>query len=68
MTVEGGPPLISGLRVLAGELHYHDNRYPLAPGTAENVDEEARHAGRRVIGGERVRRRAYQPKPRRHLG
>ncbi|HYH33842.1 MAG TPA: malto-oligosyltrehalose synthase [Nocardioides sp.] len=31
---------IGNLRVLAGELHYHDQRFPLAPGTA---DEGAEH-------------------------
>jgi malto-oligosyltrehalose trehalohydrolase len=31
---------IANLRVLAGELHYHDQRFPLAPGTAERGAEE----------------------------
>lgn len=39
-TAEGRPSLIAGLEVMAGELHYRDNRYPLAPGTAENVEED----------------------------
>jgi malto-oligosyltrehalose synthase/malto-oligosyltrehalose trehalohydrolase len=37
---EGGRPRIANLRVLAGELHYHDQRFPLAPGTAEDPDED----------------------------
>ncbi|GAA1932248.1 malto-oligosyltrehalose synthase [Nocardioides marmoribigeumensis] len=43
----GGPPRIRNLRVLAGELHYHDQRFPLAPGTAElgaEEDPDAVHA------------------------
>jgi malto-oligosyltrehalose synthase/malto-oligosyltrehalose trehalohydrolase len=36
----GGPGRIDNLRVLGGELHYHDNRFPLAPGTAERPDED----------------------------
>ncbi len=39
--VEGARPTIANLRVLAGELHYHDQRFPLAPGTAEDPDEDA---------------------------
>jgi malto-oligosyltrehalose synthase/malto-oligosyltrehalose trehalohydrolase len=42
---KGGP--INNLRVLAGELHYHDQRFPLAPGTAElgpDEDPNAVHA------------------------
>ena len=38
---------ISNLRVLAGELHYYDQRFPLAPGTAElgpDVDPNVVHA------------------------
>ena len=38
---------IANLRVLAGELHYHDNRFPLAPGSAEggaDEDPDAVHA------------------------
>ncbi len=31
---------IANLRVLAGELHYHDQRFPLAPGTAPAGPEE----------------------------
>ena len=31
---------IDNLRVLAGELHYHDQRFPLAPGTAERGPDE----------------------------
>lgn len=31
---------IDNLRVLAGELHYHDQRFPLAPGTADRGPEE----------------------------
>ncbi|MEI2777962.1 MAG: malto-oligosyltrehalose synthase [Tetrasphaera sp.] len=30
---------IGGLRVEAGELHYHDQRFPLAPGTVGPVDD-----------------------------
>src|SRR4051794_10158688 len=39
-TGAGGHPRIDNLRVLGGELHYHDNRFPLAPGTAERPDED----------------------------
>jgi len=43
----GGP--IAHLRVEAGQLHYHDNAYPLAPGSADDwgdpgVDADAVHA------------------------
>ena len=31
---------IRNLRVLAGELHYHDQRFPLAPGSADRGPEE----------------------------
>ncbi len=31
---------IANLRVLAGELHYHDQRFPLAPGSADRGPEE----------------------------
>ncbi|WP_238993383.1 malto-oligosyltrehalose synthase [Nocardioides caldifontis] len=34
---------IDNLRVLAGELHYHDNRFPLAPGTVHDPGEDANH-------------------------
>ncbi len=32
---------IAGLRVEAGELHYHDQRFPLAPGTVGPLDDNA---------------------------
>ena len=32
---------IDNLRVLGGELHYHDNRFPIAAGTAHGPDEDA---------------------------
>ena len=37
---------IRNLRLLAGELHYHDQRFPLAPGTAgpDETDADAVHA------------------------
>ena len=38
---------IANLRVMAGELHYHDQRFPLAPGSAErgaDEDPDAVHA------------------------
>ena len=37
---------IGNLRMLAGELHYHDQRFPIAPGTAgpEDTDADAVHA------------------------
>ena len=44
---EGGQPRIANLRVLAGELHYHDQRFPLAPGTADlgpDADPDLVHA------------------------
>ena len=44
---EGGVPRIRNLRVLGGELHYHDQRFPLAPGSAElgaREDPDAVHA------------------------
>jgi malto-oligosyltrehalose synthase/malto-oligosyltrehalose trehalohydrolase len=31
---------IKNLQVLAGELHYHDNRFPLAPGSADRGPDE----------------------------
>lgn len=31
---------IANLQVLAGELHHHDHRFPLAPGTADDPDED----------------------------
>jgi len=31
---------VDNLRVLAGELHYHDQRFPLAPGSADRGPEE----------------------------
>jgi len=31
---------IDHLQVLGGELHYHDQRFPLAPGTAHGADED----------------------------
>ncbi len=34
------PGSIANLRVLAGELHYHDNRFPLAPGSADRGPDE----------------------------
>lgn len=40
-TAPGGRPRIANLRVLAGELHYHDQRFPLAPGTAERAAGDA---------------------------
>ena len=40
-TSPGGRPRIANLQLLAGELHYHDQRFPLAPGTAERGDEDA---------------------------
>lgn len=30
---------IDNLRLLGGELHYHDQRFPLAPNTAEGIDD-----------------------------
>ncbi len=42
-----GQVRIANLRVLAGELHYHDQRFPLAPGTADlgpDADPDAVHA------------------------
>ena len=36
----GGQPRIANLRVLGGELHYRDQRFPLARGTNEAPDEE----------------------------
>ncbi|HEX8780066.1 MAG TPA: malto-oligosyltrehalose synthase, partial [Nocardioides sp.] len=46
---ESGEVRIANLRVLGGELHYHDQRFPLAPGTthdtgAEPEDPDAVHA------------------------
>ncbi len=39
---------IDNLRVLAGELHYHDQRFPLAPGTADRgPDEDANEVAAR---------------------
>ncbi|MGI8646097.1 MAG: malto-oligosyltrehalose synthase, partial [Nocardioides sp.] len=39
----GGP--IANLRVEAGQLHYHDNAYPLAPGSADDgADADVVHA------------------------
>ena len=37
---------IGNLRLLAGELHYHDHRFPIAPGTAsaDDTDADAVHA------------------------
>ncbi len=40
---EGGP--IGNLRVEDGELRYHDNRFPLAPGTADDLGEDGVDAG-----------------------
>ncbi len=36
----GGPGRIANLSVLGGELHYHDQRFPLAPDTARGSDED----------------------------
>ena len=35
-----GDGTIANLRLLAGELHYHDQRFPLAPGTADATDQD----------------------------
>ena len=39
-TSDAGVSRIKNLRVLGGELHYHDNRFPLAPGTVHGPDED----------------------------
>ena len=36
----GGPGRIANLQVLGGELHYHDQRFPLAPDSARGADED----------------------------
>ncbi|WP_134324311.1 malto-oligosyltrehalose synthase [Cumulibacter soli] len=35
---------IANLSVTAGELRYHDHRFPLAPGTEDEVDPQAAHS------------------------
>ncbi len=37
---DSGAVRIRNLRVLAGELHYHDNRFPLAPGSVHGPDDD----------------------------
>ena len=46
VTEEAGAGRIKNLRMLAGELHYHDQRFPIAPGTAgpDETDADAVHA------------------------
>ena len=46
---------IANLRVVGNELHYHDNRYPLAPGTADD-DPQVAHSRQRyeLIGWRRA--------------
>jgi malto-oligosyltrehalose synthase/malto-oligosyltrehalose trehalohydrolase len=39
-TGSGEPARIDHLQVLGGELHYHDQRFPLAPDTARGGDED----------------------------
>ncbi len=41
---EAGETRIENLRVLGGELHYHDQRFPLAPGTAHDTGLEGEDA------------------------
>ena len=66
---------IDHLRVLAGELHYHDQRFPLAPGTADAdaaADPDAVHARQHyeLVHWRRGRPRAQLPPLllRQHLG